>query len=86
VPLYEMQCDKCGTWELYRPKPESVREAPCPKCGGPSRRKFITKFGLPPFKSYWCESLSQDPYKPVYIDSREKERKLLKKFGFERVK
>lgn len=86
MAIYQIKCPKHGKQEVFRHIQEGLREAPCPVCGTMSPRDYMAPCGLKPFVSYWTEALSTDPNRPVFIDSREKERTLAAQFGFERVK
>lgn len=84
MPLYEAKCPKCGQFEFFSHTYREVETVACPECGYPARRLWSPGKGRPPFRSYYSEALSQQ-YDPVLIDSREKEKRLADKFGFERV-
>lgn len=87
MPIYIFRCDSCGSFEMRKARPTGGVKAICPECGKTAHRDWQQEnAGLRPFSSYWTEALSTDVNRPVYVDSREKERKLCARFGFERVK
>jgi hypothetical protein len=77
MPLYTIMCETHGEQEVLRRRPESVEEAPCPKCGLASPRKW-TAIADMAFRSYWSEGLSTGAL-PVHITSRKQEEALMKK-------
>lgn len=85
MPIYQIKCPDCGKQEIFRNRMTGCEQARCPKCGKKSERDWSALMGFHPFVSYWTEALSSDPHRPVHVDTREKERRLKKKFGFERV-
>jgi putative FmdB family regulatory protein len=40
LPIYEYECDSHGVFELELPMSAASRDAPCPRCGDPSRRQL----------------------------------------------
>ena len=87
MPVYMFECPKCGhVFEAYE---QAIQEpptyAPCHKCQTKSFRAFrLERAGLRPFQTYTTKSF---PGKhPVRVESREQEKELCKKHGFERVK
>jgi hypothetical protein len=84
MPVYVIRCTKCGPVELFTKKFKSFDVGFCPRCGraGP---KVPQVAGLPPFKSYLSDALSRDSYRPVLVDSREKEKQLCRECNCARV-
>ena len=87
MPLYDIRCTRCD-------KPQetflSMREAvsgqwpSCEFCGASTHRAFYA----PPadhsentHKPYWCENLSEESGKKVYVGSRAEETRLMNKMG-----
>lgn len=84
MPIYQVKCEVHGKQEVYSNQPRSLETAPCPLCGRISPRDWTALTGFEPFKAYWTEALSTGP-KPIEIRTREQERALKSRFGFERV-
>ena len=43
MPIYEYVCSDCNSnFELLRPLSQADKEAPCPQCHKPARRKLST--------------------------------------------
>ncbi|MCY7322678.1 MAG: zinc ribbon domain-containing protein [Phormidesmis sp. CAN_BIN36] len=40
MPLYELQCNQCGLFDVWRSLVESSNPAECPDCDQPGRRIF----------------------------------------------
>lgn len=85
MPLYEVICTHCGEQELFSHKTVSFEVGFCPKCSRAAPRNFGERKGMDPFKSYWTDALSTGSDRPIFINSREQERELCKRFGCVRV-
>jgi len=63
MPIYEYRCEKCGeSFELLRSMSLSDADAPCPRCGTPSKKKFsvfaCTVKGSPASSGGSCPAMS----------------------------
>ena len=84
MPLYECECKKCGTFEVFESRCVEVQARPCPKCGRAAPRVWKNGTGRPePFTPYYTNALS---LRTEYVDSRATEKKWEKEKGFVRVK
>ncbi|MHA2069498.1 MAG: hypothetical protein ACXABY_34480 [Candidatus Thorarchaeota archaeon] len=84
MPLYEFRCVKCGDFEVYEQTPVGGESVPCIVCGQIATRVWLPA-GIQRFRSYWTNSFPDKSGNPVYVDSREQQKKLCEKHGFERI-
>jgi putative FmdB family regulatory protein len=40
MPLYDYNCERCGSFEAQRHSSEAGTPAPCPECGAESERQW----------------------------------------------
>ena len=44
MPRYDYSCERCGSFEAWRPMSEYSAPSDCPSCGNPSPRKVTAPF------------------------------------------
>lgn len=42
MPTYDYNCERCGTFSESRPMAEFAAPQPCPQCGDPAPRAFLS--------------------------------------------
>lgn len=84
MPTYDFYCDTCGKIEnIFTHINDTFIE--CPICGNaPAKRLFSPpRMIIPDIQPYYDEHLAGPDGNPVYVQSRQHKRQILKELGLE---